>query len=56
MSGSNGTYTLGTKSVKKGDIIGYIGTTGNSSGIHLHFEIRKNGNRIDPTSVIKGLI
>lgn len=56
VSGSNGTYTLGTKSVKKGDIIGYIGTTGNSSGIHLHFEIRKNGNRIDPTSVIKGLI
>lgn len=55
-SGSSGTYTITTKSVKKGDIIGYIGTTGNSSGIHLHFELRKNNLRVDPTSVIPGLI
>jgi len=55
-SGSSGTYTIATKFVRKGDIIGYIGTTGNSSGIHLHFELRKNNWRIDPTSVIPGLI
>lgn len=55
-SGSWGVYTIATRSVKKGQIIGYIGTTGNSSGLHLHFELRRNGTRIDPTSVIGGLI
>lgn len=54
-SGSTGIYNCGSKTVKKGEIIGYIGTTGNSSGIHLHFELRKNGSRIDPTSAISGL-
>lgn len=54
-SGSKGTYTLATKTVKKGDIIGYIGKTGNASGVHLHFELYKNGSRVDPTSYISGL-
>ena len=56
VSGSTGTYVIATRNVRKGDIIGYIGTTGNSSGIHLHFELRKNGSRIDPTSVFGGLV
>jgi len=55
-SGSSGVYTIKTKSVRKGEIIGYIGKTGNASGIHLHFELRRNNSRIDPTSVISGLI
>jgi murein DD-endopeptidase MepM/ murein hydrolase activator NlpD len=55
VSGSAGTYTLTTKTVKKGDVLGYIGKTGNASGIHLHFELYQNGSRIDPTSVISGL-
>lgn len=34
--------------VRAGDLIGIIGSTGKSTGTHLHFEIRKNGQRVDP--------
>ena len=34
--------------VKQSDVIGYVGTTGSSTGNHLHYEIKKNGRYIDP--------
>ena len=36
------------QSVKRGEVIGYVGSTGKSTGSHLHYEVHKNGQRLDP--------
>lgn len=56
----NGYYTLyahmtqyivtNGQSVSQGEVIGYVGSTGWSTGPHLHYEVRVNGSTIDPES------
>ncbi len=40
--------------IKRGDIIAYVGSTGNSTGPHLHYEIIREGKAINPLKYLQG--
>ena len=50
-----GTDIIDKKELHCEEILGYVGTTGNSSAPHLHIEVYKNNKRVDPTTVFKNL-
>ena len=49
----DGFNTEEKQTVKKGDVIGYLGNTGKSTGPHLHYEVRHEGKYLDPIDYLK---
>lgn len=43
---------VGTKNVSEGDVLGNVGTTGNSTGCHLHFGLKINGSHVNPANYL----
>lgn len=48
----NKVYVAYGQTVAQGQAIGYMGDSGNAYGAHLHFEVRKDGKRINPTDYL----
>jgi murein DD-endopeptidase MepM/ murein hydrolase activator NlpD len=49
----SGYAVVSGQKVKKGDIVGYVGSTGRSTGNHLHYEVRINGIPVNPMAFVQ---
>lgn len=47
-----GALVTAGQQVARGEVIGEIGSTGNSTGPHVHFEVRESGKRLDPAAFL----
>ncbi len=52
--GNQGVQLLKGDALHVADTVGHVGSTGNSTGAHLHFSVFQNGNPIDPTPYLTG--
>ena len=50
----NGFAVQKGQKVKRGQVVGYIGATGKATGVHLHYEVLKNDEQIDPINFLYG--
>ena len=48
-----GLHVAPGQKVSQGQSLGIMGTTGNSTGVHLHFEIHKNGTPVNPLNYVR---
>jgi murein DD-endopeptidase MepM/ murein hydrolase activator NlpD len=46
------TAVIAGEAVTAGQVIGYVGNTGDSTGFHLHFEVMQGGVMVDPLSLV----
>lgn len=46
-------YVTEGQEIKQGEKVGEVGSTGNSTGPHLHFEIRRNNQYVNPELILE---
>jgi murein DD-endopeptidase MepM/ murein hydrolase activator NlpD len=50
----SGFAVIAGQDVRRGDILGYVGSSGHSTGPHLHYEVRINDTPVNPSKYLHG--